>query len=231
MGGFHCADRGLREPSSFDCLNTYDSAAFTFGFLQYGAHVPNGDFVQWFRRLLALPDAIAWFPDLLLANGRIAKETAQGISPLEDDSSTQRLMNFLNPTPDAIDVDEIVNAGKLIGWQRASRSPSDLQVSTGVTAFQNAMQLYGRKYNLDGAPDMICVAVADIRHQGRGSSSDIMAALRAASPLDALLAVGADKYAERCKTLRSEIQARLDSGVFGRRVYSVAANSFVLPAS
>lgn len=28
---------------SFKCLNTYDRAKFTFGFMQYAAHVPNGD--------------------------------------------------------------------------------------------------------------------------------------------------------------------------------------------
>src|SRR4051812_29546927 len=33
----------------FTTLNTWDRAAFTFGFLQFGAHVPDGDFVQWFR--------------------------------------------------------------------------------------------------------------------------------------------------------------------------------------
>ena len=40
---------------SFQCLNTYDRASFTFGFLQYAAHVPNGDFVRFFKTLLSVP--------------------------------------------------------------------------------------------------------------------------------------------------------------------------------
>src|SRR5678815_5312876 len=33
----------------FNCLNTYDRAGFTFGFLQFAAHVADGDFVKYFR--------------------------------------------------------------------------------------------------------------------------------------------------------------------------------------
>src|SRR5437868_4210168 len=32
---------------SFICLNTYDRAKFTFAFMQFAAHVPNGDFVRY----------------------------------------------------------------------------------------------------------------------------------------------------------------------------------------
>ena len=212
---------------SFHCLNTYDSAAFTFGFLQYGAHVPNGDFVQWFRGLLELHDAADWFPDLVLSNGRVGKETAHGVLALEDDTSTQALMDFLNPTPNKVDVGEIVNAAKLIGWQSSSSQAVDSQVGSGVRLFQNNMKLYARKYSLDGRPDTQCVVVADIRHQGRASSAEIMTALRASDPLDALLAVGADQYASRCATLKQEIDKRVKSGMFGTRTYKVAAGTFV----
>jgi len=47
---------------SYLCLNTYDRAKFTFSFMQYAAHVPNGDFVIFFRKLLALPNAADYFP-------------------------------------------------------------------------------------------------------------------------------------------------------------------------
>lgn len=50
---------------SFKCLNTYDRAQFTFSFMQYAAHIPNGDFVKFFRKLLKLPKAADYFPKLV----------------------------------------------------------------------------------------------------------------------------------------------------------------------
>ncbi len=44
-----CESRGV-----FHCINSYDRARFTFSFLQYAAHVANGDFVKFFRKLFAL---------------------------------------------------------------------------------------------------------------------------------------------------------------------------------
>ena len=35
----------MAEGALYHTLNTYDRARFTFSFLQFGAHVPNGDFV------------------------------------------------------------------------------------------------------------------------------------------------------------------------------------------
>ena len=59
--------------NSFVCLNTYDRARFTFSFMQYAAHVPNGDFVCYLRKLLSLPNAADYFPHLKLVNGHIHK--------------------------------------------------------------------------------------------------------------------------------------------------------------
>ena len=68
-------------------LNTWDRAAFTFGFLQFAAHVPDGDFVQWFRAMLKHPEAADYFPALRLAGGRIADPSG----PLESATSTAGL--------------------------------------------------------------------------------------------------------------------------------------------
>ena len=217
---------------SFHCLNTYDRAAFTFGFLQYAAHVPDGDFVLWVRSILGLPAAHDWFPDLTIQNGRICKITNSGINQLEDSRSTQGLMDFLNPNPDAIDNSEVINGAKFIGWQNDSSarqsSPQEAQVRIGMQIFPSNMKLYARKYNLDGAADYICVVIADILHQGRGSSTQIMDALRATDKYEALLAIGPSSSKPRRDTLRSEIDNRRSSGIFGQRVYSVRDENFVL---
>src|SRR5262249_15813229 len=49
------------EGRNFLTLNTYDRAVFTFGFGQFAAHVANGDFVKYFRAMLALPNANDYF--------------------------------------------------------------------------------------------------------------------------------------------------------------------------
>ena len=213
---------------SFYCLNTYDKAAFTFGFLQFVAQDTNGDFVSWVRSILSLPAAQDWFPDLTLQNGRICKITNRGTKQLEDDQSTQGLMDFLNPHSDAIDDSEVINAAKFIGWQNESSSLEEAQVKTGVQLFSSNMKLYARKYNLDGIVDNICAVVADIRHQGRGSSSQIMDALRQTNKYEALLEIGSTAYPSRCDTLRKEINDRMTSGVFGQRIYNLHDEKFVL---
>ena len=45
------------EGRSFLTLNTYDRARFMFGFAQFAAHVPDGDFVKFFRAMLGLAQA------------------------------------------------------------------------------------------------------------------------------------------------------------------------------
>jgi hypothetical protein len=54
-------------------LNTYDRAGFTFGLMQWAAHTPGDNLVLLLRRLLALPGAATYFPDLALENGSIAR--------------------------------------------------------------------------------------------------------------------------------------------------------------
>lgn len=83
----------MAEGALFHTLNTYDRAQFTFSFLQYAAHVPDGDFVVFMRALLALPTAADYFPDLRLTAGRICRLDDDGDSTaLESASSTAGLL-------------------------------------------------------------------------------------------------------------------------------------------
>jgi|SRR4029077_11554149 hypothetical protein len=84
-------------------INTYDSARFTFGFFQFAAHVPDGDFVRFFRRLLGLPSGKDYLPDLVVQNGRIFRETETGLKQLESAESTRGLMDYLNPSSSSVD--------------------------------------------------------------------------------------------------------------------------------
>jgi hypothetical protein len=85
---------------------TLGSRCFTFPFLQFAAHLPNGDFVRFLRGLLTLPLASEYFPDLRLSNGRVVRLTDAGPIALGSDDSTA--------------------LGTLrTGWRRSRRLPGD----------------------------------------------------------------------------------------------------------
>ena len=182
------------------------------------------------RGILQRPQTVEWFPDLQVRNGRIAKETLQGPVQLEDSQSTGKLMDFLNPGEQSVDDAEIVNSAKLIGWHTEAADLAQQQISVGVDLFKSAMKLYSKKYNLDGIDDHLCVVVADIRHQGRGTSAEIIAALHEKDKYAALLRIGAASYKERCDELKRQVDRRLKAGVFGKMVYDQRSGDFIAKA-
>jgi hypothetical protein len=195
------------EGQSFITLNTYDRARFTFGFAQFAAHVPNGDFVKWFRDMLGLPEAPDYFPDLAVDGGRIVKVSTAGTTPLESATSTEGLLNYLNPSLSAIEDEEVVNAAKFIHWTINHAETQALQVKHMVENARALLVEADRRVDLDGKPAEVCCVVVDIRHQGRGTFPEILQAVRASDPVKALLTIGAARYAERIRTLRSALNA------------------------
>lgn len=218
----------IAEGALFHTLNTYDRAHFTFTFLQYAAHVPNGDFVIYFRTLLSLPSANEYFPDLVILNGRINKITDSGNIQLESDESTEKLIDYLNPSVKEVEDTEVIIAAKFVHWAMNDPLHRRIQVDIGVKHFKENMISYAKRYNLDGIDDVICLAVCDIRHQGRGKSQEIIAALSSPKPLDALLKIGEPKYHNRLVTLKSEINKLIADGSFGKMKYNLAKQEFVI---
>lgn len=214
------------EGALFHTLNTYDRACFTFSFLQFAAHVPNGDFVVYLRELLKLPLAAEYFPDLVLAGNRICRVTDLGPAPLESDASTAGLCDYLNPTTKEIEDTEVIQAAKLVHWAQNDPLHRQAQIEVGIAHFRRNMLQYAARYGLDGAAAPLCLVVADIRHQGRARSPAIIAALARPKPLDALLSLGSVLYPERVKVLRREINALTADGTFGKLKYSVAKADF-----
>jgi hypothetical protein len=209
----------------FTTLNTWDRAAFTFGFLQFAAHEPDGDFIQWFRALLKRPEANDYFPTLKIVNGRIAD--ANG--PIETAQSTARLMAFLNPNGDRVDAAEILNAARFIDWTRRIAEARSLQVDVAASIFRSLLKHAATKVALDGESDAICSVVADILHQGRGGSDTwqlIGDALASSDKLGALLAIGADSYPERCQAIAAIIRDKLAAGLLGGSAYDAASHDF-----
>ncbi len=196
------------EGQSFLSLNTYDDARFTFGFAQFAAHVPGGDFVLWLRDMLGRPEAADYFPDLSLKNGHIFRGAVQ----LETAASTQHLMDYLNPTLGAtIEDAEVLAAARLMHWTVNNAGAQALQVQRMVDIAHGLVKHADDKLKkgLNGKGGDICCVVMDILHQGRGGGTtypQMQAALNTASPFDALIEIGATGQPDRVKHLKQIMQ-------------------------
>ncbi len=215
---------------SFHCLNTYDRAAFTFTFMQFAAHVPEGDFVIFFRRLLQLPEAKDYFPFLELRDGRIWYARNGGASQLETSGSTQALMNYLNSDPNSVDNQELITSARFIHWAQNRQSHRDIQVLTAMDLFKENMLEHGTRFNLDGWPDYICQVICDIFHQGRAKYALVHEILLSTNNRDTiytkLLNIGAGAYPDRIRTLKAVHKTLRDTGRFVK-VYDAGVRDFV----
>lgn len=213
------------EGGNFLTLNTYDRARFTFGFGQFAAHVPDGDFVRFFRDLLARPEATAYFPNLTLRDGRIAKEDAAGVALVESANSTKGLLDMLNPTAAGLEDEEQIAGAKFIHWTTHHTECQRLQVAHMVAAFKRLARESDARLDLDGRSAEIVLVVCDIRHQGRAKYASMQQALLASDPLAALLKLGALTYATRINTLKTALKQA--GNLFRDYVWSRATHDFV----
>jgi len=215
------------EGAFFHTLNSYDRAQFTFSFMQFAAHVPNGDFVVYFRTVLQLPGAADYFPDLRVESGRIVHLTDAGNVALETSQTTNPLMQYLNPSMQQVEDTEVIQSARFIHWVQNDSVHRDKMVDIAVSQMRLRMADYAQRYGLDGAADTICLVIADIRHQGRATSSTILNALNKPNPLDALLNVGKENYSNRVATLRREVKKLVDEGTLGKKRYKTESKDFV----
>lgn len=206
----------------FATLNTYDRAAFTFGAPQFAAHTPGDNFVNYFRRLLALPNAADHFPDLALkpnAAGRTTIHRVSGGTSLDleqpvlvtrpngkKDMQLQHLMRYLNPSPTVIDGDELLAAARLMNWLRLDSGARSLQVALFIE--QSRARLARAKARLPGFSGTdwrAALWINDILHQGRGTFLQMEQALTKPDPIAALGMIGGAAYPHRVKTVSGEI--------------------------
>ena len=213
----------------YTCLNTYDRARFTFGHLQFGAHTPDDNFVRLLRELLHLPLAAAYFPDLVLDEGRVHRLVGSASVPLETSHSTDALMDYLNPSAESVDSEETDKAARFVDWCVRDPTMRELLVHFGVRHQQEKLAWHATQLPLDGLVDKLCLVVMDILHHGRGGYNSIRLALAEEEPLDALLNIGAAAYGPRIATLRAQIRDLEALGKAGRNVYRQATNSFEIP--
>lgn len=217
----------LCEGRNFLTLNTYDRAAFTFGFAQFAAHVPDGDFISFFHQLLKLPSANNYFPHLGLINDRICRIDGSTPQQLEDSATTAKLMNYLNPSLEEVEDAEVIAAAKLIHWTTKEASARSIQVGTMIETYKRLMVRADKRVTLDGRSAAVCCVICDILHQGRGGKMTwqlIDEALHGNNPLDELLEIGSHHYGERCNSLRQALSSRPD---FSLKRWNRMQSSFV----
>jgi len=218
----------------FNTLNTYDRAYFTFGFMQFAAHVFGGDFAKYFRRLLALPEALAYFPDLELKDNRVHQRVNGGLVNLETDTEPPKLAKYLNPDFHVVEPIEAKNAARFIHWTTNSLASRKLQVEISVEAFRQILSQRAGTYSLDGKPDKVCLVIADLHHHGRGGTNVVNLinnALATNGDMEKayrnLLEIGGADYAPRINTLKTKVAAMIAAGKLGNMKYSTAQQDFV----
>ena len=214
----------------FATINTYDGAAFTFGAPQLAAHTPNANFIEYFRLLLALPDADKHFPDLSLRTNAAGQKTVHvaegaGFKDLETVIEVTRpngkkekqlalLMAYLNSSPTAVDDAELRAAARLMNWLRLDRKAKELQIKVFIDAAQAKLTRAKKKIaSFTGADWRIALWIMDIGHQGRGSLDDVAKALASAKPESQLRLIGAPKYQTRIDTVGAAMDKLQTAGV------------------
>lgn len=220
----------------FNRINSYDRAAFTFGFFQLGAHTPEDNLVLLLRGATKLTAFQRHFPELQMKDGRLHSITEESATNLEAETYNPRhredqlnnLMRYLNPVETQLDEAEVIHAARLVDLCENSPEFCALQVRTAIQiTARKFRERYQQWYDLNGLPDSIGVAIADIHHQGRAKKAQVRAALASTTPLANLTRLGEDKYPERCQSLRRMIATMEQRGQLGHHTYDPASGLFV----
>ncbi|MEP9352823.1 peptidoglycan-binding protein [Xanthobacter sp. KR7-65] len=221
-----CAEGGGR----FATLNTYDRAAFTFGAPQLAAHTPGENFIEYFRKLIELPDATQHFPELSLLKNAAGKKTlhlkkGSTFEDLEEvvlvtrpngkkENQLARLMAYLNPSATKVDDRELSVAARLMNWLRLDPKAKELQIEVFVNRMQAKLKTAKTKVNgFDGKDWRTALWVMDILHQGRGTYAEMARAISSPSPEASLKKIGWPTYKERIGTVESGVRKLATSGV------------------
>jgi hypothetical protein len=216
----------------FGRINTYDGAGLTFGIIQFASHTPKDNLILLFRKLLALPDAAEWFPDLTLKSDKVHKVVGGVPESLEvdEDGRIKKFMEYLNPDSKTVGEPEVRNAARLIGWQAEDDSIKSAQIALAIERLRFKVDRLRTKYEVPLAnhPIYRCIWVADILHHGRGIYKALRDAFASPDPDAALAAFGAndDKWKDRVAVVKEEIRKlrtdkRLDGQTWGQGAFAV----------
>jgi hypothetical protein len=225
----------------FNRLNTYDRAAFTLGFFQLAAHTPDDNLVLLFRRAVGENSTFrALFPDLKVVDGVLHRDLGTHTVSLEkeyprpghpNEKNLKDFMKYLNADGASIDDTELSTSARLVHLANSDEAFNRLQVSVAAQITMRKLRsAYSVWYNLNGVSDLICTAIADIHHQGRGTKTEVRNALSSASTVQgkvsALCKVGPAKFAPRKATLKQALAKAEANEHLGISVFDKASGLF-----
>ncbi|TIU86376.1 MAG: hypothetical protein E5W03_09120 [Mesorhizobium sp.] len=180
------------------------------------------------RELLGLSSAAAYFPDLKLVNGRVHQVTSSGEVDLEHEeavpvgSQTEvqipRFMRYLNPDSYRVDNAEVLTAAKFVHWSLNDPKVIEKTIEVALRIVKRKMNAFAQRYDLFGRRPELAIWVLDMFHQGRGSVSQVKAALQLSSfsaQLDALSKIDVTGvHEQRLRTVRECVKILMDENVF-----------------
>lgn len=225
----------------FNRINTYDRAAFTFGFFQLAAHTPNDNLILLFRRAIRDSSSFrALFPNLVLVNGILHRNLGSHSVSLEkqyprpgyqNELILKDFMSYLNPDVKNIDDTELSTAARVVQLANTDVAFNHIQVNVAAQITMRKLRdLYNIWYKLNGVSDVICTAIADIHHQGRGTKNDIRSVLSSTASFDdkvsALCMIGHKKYLSRCESLQAALKKAMAEGFLGVSKFDAASGLF-----
>ena len=204
----------------FGCINSYDRAKFTYGFYQFAAHTPNDNLILLFRRLLELPEASHYFPDLTLIDGKVHRiKTTGNTESLETVKSIKlsrwtekqipKFMSYFNPDLDQIDGVEVETSAKLMHWAANSVDVRHAQISLAIETAKKKLRWAVKKgVPIEGRSAEIAIWCSDNLHQGRTKYSQLKTVLKKAKPtLNDWKTVGrSENYTGRINTVSRMIR-------------------------
>lgn len=209
-------------------INAWDRAHFTWGFYQLAAHTARDNLILLMRELLQLPSAGRYFPDLTLADGKVARKTATGPVSLEREervsvgSGTETqlpdFMSYLNPSSSRVDETEVLTAAKFAAWAVEDNAMRDATVRVSVGIMKRKIKARAGTFGLIGKRPELAIWVSDMFHHGRGSTNQVKAALALNgldNQLDALSRIDTTgRHEVRLRSVRQSVQALRDEGRF-----------------
>ena len=117
------------------------------------------------------------------------------------------LMAWLNPSPTAIDAAELSAAARLMNWLRIDPRTKELQIAVFIDEAKR--KLAAAKANVPGFTGEdwpTALWIMDILHHGRGSYTQLRAAMAAANREQALKAIGWPTYRRRIQHIETAVE-------------------------
>jgi hypothetical protein len=208
--------------------NCWDRAAFTWGPYQLAAHTANDNLILLFRELVKLPLAKAYFPDLMLHEGRLARLTDEGPKTLErvvsvpvaswTENQLPDFMAYLNPSTTKVENAEAITSAKLLHWAAHDPAMRTETMRISIEIMKRKLRAWNKAYGLAGRAPELALWISDIHHNGRATKSEVRSALSQSSLDDQLEALagldGGGSFANRCSTVQRHIDTLRKEGRF-----------------